>query len=333
MVLNDGLNTDKIIRRSWALEEYILDLYGRNIETVLLGEDGERFIIENETGKGIITSYKLYTGLYVTFNDIHMEYYTDNSKNAKNILEINHCREGRTEANFKGNRIGFLSPGDLAAAEVDLIENTVYFPTGHYHGVSLLIDLENVNKNEIFAQFNIDFKKIKKLANKEDIKIFRSNERLEHIFYEFYRGESEFIRNYLKVKVLELLLFITHINWNKEERAAAFMNKAQADKIKGIRNLIVNNLDKRFTIKELAKKSDFSMTTLKTYFKALYGESIYAYSKRIKLEKSRILLIQNRLSVAQTALEVGYENPAKFSSAFKKEYGISPSKFIVRMDK
>lgn len=33
------------------------------------------------------------------------------------------------------------------------------------------------------------------------------------------------------------------------------------------------------------------------------------------------------MSIAQIALESGYENPAKFSSAFKKEFGVIPSKF------
>ena len=39
------------------------------------------------------------------------------------------------------------------------------------------------------------------------------------------------------------------------------------------------------------------------------------------------MLLAKGKSVAETSLEVGYENPSKFSEVFKKERGMTPSEF------
>lgn len=39
------------------------------------------------------------------------------------------------------------------------------------------------------------------------------------------------------------------------------------------------------------------------------------------------MLLRTECSIAEIANAVGYENPAKFSSAFQKECGMSPSAF------
>lgn len=45
------------------------------------------------------------------------------------------------------------------------------------------------------------------------------------------------------------------------------------------------------------------------------------------MQTAQKLLLETELSVAEIANQVGYENPNKFSTAFKSMYEITPTQF------
>lgn len=66
---------------------------------------------------------------------------------------------------------------------------------------------------------------------------------------------------------------------------------------------------------------------MKRCYKSVYGETIYTTLMKTRLKKAAILLKSTSNSVADIAISVGYSNNAKFSTAFKKMYNISPSQY------
>lgn len=320
----------KIYDRVGGTLQRIKNIYGMDLHEAPFGDDGIRFTIANSSGEGVITVFNVYEGIHVVFNDIHMEFYKSNGQFESNIIEINHCFVGRSEYLCDDRNIAYISEGDLSISDLKFDKNDYsYFPTKHYHGVSIFLSYDKLKENKLLKEFGIDLNKVYRLVSNLKVKIYRSDERLEHIFYEFYHAENNFMKEYLRIKVLELLLFITNLDWEKEEIKKSYLTKKQVIVIKRIKNLLVRDLTVHYTIDELSKRFKISPTSLKTQFKELYGDSLYGYVKKIKLEKSKELLIEGKLSIAEIALEIGYLNPAKFSSAFKKEYGVSPSKFKV----
>lgn len=77
-------------------------------------------------------------------------------------------------------------------------------------------------------------------------------------------------------------------------------------------------------IGKLSRISAMSPTNLKTKFKKYYGETLFNYYQKNKLEQAKRLLDQ-RLPVKVVAHEIGYSTPSHFTLAFKKVYGYSPS--------
>lgn len=59
-----------------------------------------------------------------------------------NILQINHCREGRIECSFNKNEFLYLGPGDMSISCKEDAGHDSFFPTGHYHGITVMIDVE-----------------------------------------------------------------------------------------------------------------------------------------------------------------------------------------------
>lgn len=306
-------------------------IYGKKLDIISQDKNTSKFRITNKTGKGEISVFNIYKGIYITFNDIHMEKYrSDGNLSGQNVVEISHCKEGRFECSFDGEKYIYLSQGDLCIVRLkEIREDESYFPISHYHGVSIFLFLDELEDSQLLNEFNIDIKKIHYLVLNPSLRIYRSNERLEHIFYEFYQKENLFQEDYLKIKVIELLLFITNLDWAREKEKKKYIPAVRVKKLKEIRKFLLENLSTHYTIEELSRKFNIGTTNLKEEFKLLYGDAIYSYTRKLRLEKSKQLLRENKLSIAEIALEVGYLNPAKFSTAFKKHYGLSPSKFNV----
>jgi AraC-like DNA-binding protein len=52
------------------------------------------------------------------------------------------------------------------------------------------------------------------------------------------------------------------------------------------------------------------------------------FIRSIRLQQARILLEKGSLNVSEVAYQVGFNDPAYFTRAFKKQYGFAPKTFI-----
>lgn len=77
-------------------------------------------------------------------------------------------------------------------------------------------------------------------------------------------------------------------------------------------------------IQEIADKLSLNRSYLYKIFKDYTGYSIKDYILHVKLEKSKELLQDSRLSISEVAISIGYSDPLQFSKIFKKFYNKSP---------
>jgi AraC-like DNA-binding protein len=66
---------------------------------------------------------------------------------------------------------------------------------------------------------------------------------------------------------------------------------------------------------------------LKGGFKQVFGETVFRYLRRRRMERARELIEQGEATVTQIALEIGYSNPSQFSAAFSAHWGIKPKQY------
>ena len=90
---------------------------------------------------------------------------------------------------------------------------------------------------------------------------------------------------------------------------------------------ISNNLDIRYTAKELAVEFGVSETSLKTYFRGVYGCGYAEFQQILRLKNAANLLAQTDKKVIDIALSVGYKSQPKFGAAFKERYKVSPLEY------
>ncbi len=76
---------------------------------------------------------------------------------------------------------------------------------------------------------------------------------------------------------------------------------------------------------KLAKRFARSAPTINKLFRAAFGVTPLTYVRLRRLQTASTLLKDDRHSVEEVALLVGYSDSAAFSHAFKKQYGVSPA--------
>ena len=276
-----------------------------------------------------LTSYDVFPGITVIYNDICAERVSGRHYESGSVFEINHCRRGRIEyelAEGGGDEFRYLAPGDLSVSCRNDFREEAYFPLHYYQGITVQIDtgqapgclscfLEDVDVHPEIL--------MKKFDNNGRGYITRSNESIEHIFSELYSVPGEIKKGYLKVKILELLLFLSAM----EPEAAGeskMVSAAHAGLAKDICRYLTERMDRKVTLNMLAETFHVSATLIKNCFKDVYGVSVYSYIRTQKMEKAAVMLRETDMQVTEIAGTLGYDNSSKFAKAFKDVKGVPP---------
>lgn len=315
-------------------DKQITDFFDPEVQKTVSEDGGSIYKMQNVTGEGMITQYKILPGIELFYNDFHMKDGQNKNKLPHpDVLEINHCREGRFECVFGNGDCQYFGAGDLAINRLTNETTSTTFSLSHYHGISITIDLNEAlttmkQVEHVLGGLHIDLYQIaERLCRKDTCFILRSHNNIEHIFSELYRVPPKIIAHYLKVKVLELLMFLNDVQIGEYQEERRYFSKNQVQVIKQMEAYMIADLQKHYTLKELSKKFDIPLTSMKMCFKGVYGCSIYSYMKSYRMQASILLLRNTTESVTEIAMKMGYDNPSKFSEAFKKEFRELPSEY------
>jgi signal transduction histidine kinase/DNA-binding response OmpR family regulator/DNA-binding LacI/PurR family transcriptional regulator len=81
------------------------------------------------------------------------------------------------------------------------------------------------------------------------------------------------------------------------------------------------------SVEDVARSLGISRVQLYRKVKALLGTGVTDFIQGIRLTKARQVLLDDSLTIAEVAYQMGFSSPSYFSTAFKAKYQISPSEF------
>jgi AraC-like DNA-binding protein len=76
----------------------------------------------------------------------------------------------------------------------------------------------------------------------------------------------------------------------------------------------------------IARHFGINQNKLKTQFKEMFGVTVIGYLFELKMEHAKSLLLDKGMYVSEVAPVVGYRNSNHFATAFKRKFGVNPSK-------
>lgn len=292
--------------------------------------------VKNDTGDGLMSSYVVFPGVSLLFNDFHMVQCESNFQADCTMFCIDHCREGRIEQEISNGAYIYLGAGDLYIDRRKNCGRQVAFPLGHYHGISLSLIAGQAEDGirSYVKDFPVDIGKLtQKYCNGKSNLVLQNEPGLERIFADLYAVPSQIRLPYFRVKIQELLLYLDALELPDEAAQRPYFYKGQVEKAKAIHTLMTENLDRHYTLEELSKQFDFPMTAMKQCFRNIYNNSIFSYMKAYRINQAAVLLRHDRnKSVLEIATEMGYDSPGKFSTAFKSVMGVSPLAYRKKSD-
>ncbi len=82
-----------------------------------------------------------------------------------------------------------------------------------------------------------------------------------------------------------------------------------------------------WSVGSLAERAALSRTTFATRFASLVGESPIEYLTNLRMHLATQRIVRDRPNLTQLAFELGYTSDAAFRDAFKRRYGMPPSRY------
>jgi signal transduction histidine kinase/ligand-binding sensor domain-containing protein/DNA-binding response OmpR family regulator len=106
------------------------------------------------------------------------------------------------------------------------------------------------------------------------------------------------------------------------------INQQFLDKAK---NIVNQNMDESdFSVEDFAKEIGMSRVQLHRKLRALIDQSSSEFIRSQRLEHAAVLLLQGKGNISEIAYDTGFNSPTYFTSSFSKQFGMSPSEYIIK---
>ena len=124
---------------------------------------------------------------------------------------------------------------------------------------------------------------------------------------------------------MELLYLLKYVDQKSGGAVQTLVPRLQVEFVQRVADYITKNINDKITVKRLTTEFGVSDTYLQSSFRSVYGMPVISFIRAQKMQSAAQVLIHTTRSIDDIAEEFGYENESKFSAAFKKIMGDTPS--------
>jgi AraC family transcriptional regulator len=91
---------------------------------------------------------------------------------------------------------------------------------------------------------------------------------------------------------------------------------------------ISRHLDRDLSLEEIARAASFSKFHFHRIFKAVVGETVAGFTRRLRLERAANRLVAcSRDDITKIAMDCGFSNSQNFATAFRQHFGVTPTAY------
>lgn len=310
---------------------YIEDHYCLATTEELLGR---KYLLGKQKMSGSLLRMIIEDGLEISkaqFQD-HMELDFDNRHVVDDIFEIGFCYKGNLNVlSLPEHQEYKLSPGDLFIYKTmnDIQQFQFDYQECEILSVHINFDVIKSAFHPIWGEKLLaDWQKRLNYIFKEHVLVIeKANYQLEKIAYDIDDISVDDVMAYIKLKQKTIEFLVTYFEDMYKEKIITNKDNEEKERVKKAKELIVRNLESPPSVASLAAQLNVTIYKLQQAFKKHTGSTVYEFIKRTKMDKAKSLLESTNMSVMEIANEIGYDNPSKFASTFKKVYFFTPLQY------
>ena len=277
---------------------------------------------------GSLRLFSLAPGVILSINRIYTQVWPLAQTETANILLLNFCLNGRCEVDLDNGQFAFLSQGIMALGTQQVTEPYRY-PSSVYEGVELFLDLDTLEQEPycLFLEAGIDLATlIRRFQAAQKLYLAQTPAAIQGILSELWalRDTEDIWR--MKLGSARLLLELERQPYVPHPRIQYF-TLSQVAIAKEAHSILLSDLSQNHTARELAERFQIGETSLKNYFRGVFGENLSVWLRKARMRRAAELLRDTELRVAEIAAQVGYENQSKFAAVFARQFGCSPLEY------
>ncbi len=106
-----------------------------------------------------------------------------------------------------------------------------------------------------------------------------------------------------------------------------FTKVKHSDVVYKVMEYVKQNFHRKISLDDVARTVYLSRSYLSCIFKEETGQSLFSYINKVRVEKSKLYLLDNAVPLVDVAALCGFEDQSYFTKVFKKETGLSPKKY------
>jgi AraC-like DNA-binding protein len=129
---------------------------------------------------------------------------------------------------------------------------------------------------------------------------------------------------YVEALALELLCLAVGNFCSRTDQPSEEYSERELRCLEATRELLMKQLAQAPPSRKVARTVGLGERALTRGFKALYGETIFDFSIRCRMQYALSLLRDRRWSVDRASAAVGYSHPTSFATAFRRHFGMRP---------
>ncbi len=180
----------------------------------------------------------------------------------------------------------------------------------------------------LFFSGNADFKTIKARIIEMLVLLSRSAIDAGAGIQEILLFNEENIKQIEAISSIEeMSSWITVIMHRFIQYSFDFTGVKHSDVLYKIMQYVKANYNKKITLDDVAAYVYLSRSYISSMFKEEMGEGLFTYINRIRVEKSKVLLLNESVSLINVGGMCGFEDQSYFTKVFKSMVGVSPKKY------
>ncbi len=298
-------------------------------EILFSKNDIKELSADYDTGNIKITIFPITTGIFLTLNEeTGASIPFDEKIYNYELTTINQCLIGRCEFRHPGEAISYISPQLTCIARKRQMD-AFYYPLGNYTGleISIIESLIDKSTKDFLSIFSIDMEQlIQKYLKQTETFIGKTDTRLLTTFKELYQLLTTRNLGRIRLKVLEIFELLISEDVVSPSKSN-YLTSGQAAMARRAHDILTGDLSKHIAVREIAEKIGVSETSLKNYFKEVYGSCISDYMKEKRMKYAADRLQNTSLSILDIANSIGFSNQGRFAKVFHDYYKCKPLEY------
>ena len=270
-----------------------------------------------------LTFYPVLPGVILAYNDIHATVVpAAPSPLFDQCLIVNYCLAGRCEFSVSADNYCYIDSG-LSSLSTKMVSGNFYYPSGYYAGCEVyifppLFDAQTRMAEELFG---FDLAALRAYCMQS--MVCTAPQEQMRLWETLYKAMETEELSEVRLRLIEILRYLC-IHKPTPQTGSRYLTSTQSLLAKRLEEEITRDLSRHVSVHEVAAALRVGETSLKNYFRWVYGVNVSVYQNTARMKLAAQLLTSTEQSISTIARQCGYVNQGRFAGVFCRYYHVKP---------